>query len=123
MHFEALEIDGCFVIRSEPVLDERGSFVRIFSEREFIKRGLVSSFAQHSISFNSRRGTVRGLHFQAAPFSETKLVRCIKGQVFDVVVDIRRDSPTFLRWSAIELSAKLRNSVYIPNGCAHGFQT
>jgi dTDP-4-dehydrorhamnose 3,5-epimerase len=123
MQFEPLEITGAYVIRPETALDERGGFARTFCAREFADRGLIDRFVQHSVSFNARRGTVRGLHFQVAPFAETKLVRCIRGTVFDVVLDLRPLSSTFGRWCATDLLAAERNAVYIPEGCAHGFQT
>ncbi len=123
MQFDALELDGAFVIRSEPTMDERGGFCRTFSAREFPDHGLADQFVQHSISLNTRRATVRGLHYQAAPFLEAKLVRCIRGIVFDVIVDLRAASPSFRRWCGIELSAANRIAVYVPKGFAHGFQT
>jgi dTDP-4-dehydrorhamnose 3,5-epimerase len=123
MRFEKLGIEGAFAVAPEPIVDERGDFARVYCAREFAERGLVDRFAQMSVSRSTGRGTVRGLHFQAAPFSETKLVRCIAGTVFDVIVDVRPASPTFGRWVAVELSAAARNAVYIPAGCAHGFQT
>jgi dTDP-4-dehydrorhamnose 3,5-epimerase len=123
MRFEPLELEGAFAVRPEPVIDERGGFYRVFSAREFADRGLVDRFVQHGISLNTSRGTVRGLHYQAAPFLEAKLVRCIRGTVFDVIVDLRPASPSYRRWCALELSAASRSAVYIPEGCAHGFQT
>jgi dTDP-4-dehydrorhamnose 3,5-epimerase len=95
----------------------------LFCEEQFAAVGLESHFPQTSLSFNSRAGTVRGLHFQPVPHSETKLVRCTRGQIFDVVVDLRRDEPTFLQWCGFELSADNGNALYIPAGFAHGFQT
>jgi dTDP-4-dehydrorhamnose 3,5-epimerase len=123
MRFDSLDLDGAFAIKSEPVVDERGEFCRFFSAREFAARGLADRFVQHSVSRNARRGTVRGIHYQAAPFLETKLVRCIRGAVFDVIVDLRPESPSYRRWCGIELSAANRTAVYVPQGCAHGFQT
>lgn len=123
MQFEPLQIDGAFLIRVEPVVDERGAFARTFCADEFAAQGLVDRFTQHSVSFNSRRGTVRGLHFQAEPFAETKVVRCLRGAVFDVIVDLRLRSSTFGQWCATRLLAEERNAVYVPQGCAHGFQT
>jgi dTDP-4-dehydrorhamnose 3,5-epimerase len=123
MQFEPLIVSGSFAVRPEPVLDERGGFARVFNASDFAARGLVSHFVQHSVSFNTRRGTVRGLHFQIAPFAETKLVRCIRGAVFDVIVDLRPKSPTFRHWCSVELLAIRRDAVYVPEGCAHGFQT
>jgi dTDP-4-dehydrorhamnose 3,5-epimerase len=123
MRFEKLQIEGAFVLVPEPVVDERGDFARIYCAREFAARGLVNSFVQLSVSRNVNRGTVRGLHFQAAPHSETKIVRCTRGTVFDVLVDLRSGSASAGRWTAVELSASARNAVYVPAGCAHGFQT
>jgi len=123
MRFEKLQIEGAFALVPEPAVDERGDFARIFCARAFADRGLVDSFVQLSVSRNVNRGTVRGLHFQAAPHLETKVVRCTRGAVFDVVVDLRPGSATVGQWAAIELSAAARNAVYVPAGCAHGFQT
>ena len=123
MRFEKLQIEGAFALVPELAVDERGDFARIFCAREFADRGLVDSFVQLSVSRNVNRGTVRGLHFQAAPHLETKVVRCTRGAVCDVVVDLRPGSATVGQWAAIELSAAARNAVYVPAGCAHGFQT
>jgi dTDP-4-dehydrorhamnose 3,5-epimerase len=123
MRFDKLKLDGAFVLVPEPAADERGDFARLFCAREFAGHGLVDSFVQLSVSRNIKRGTVRGLHFQAAPFAETKIVRCTRGAVFDVIVDLRPGSATVGQWAAIELSATARNAVYVPAGCAHGFQT
>ena len=123
MRFEKLQIEGAFLLMPEPAVDERGDFARIFCAREFAGRGLADSFVQLSVSRNVKRGTVRGLHYQAAPHWETKVVRCTRGAIFDVVVDLRRGSATLGRWAAVELSASARNAVYVPTGSAHGFQT
>lgn len=123
MLFEALDLEASFVVKPEPVADDRGLFARVFSTQEFAERGLVSAYVQHSVSHNIRRGTIRGMHFQAEPFAETKIVRCIRGAVFDVVVDLRSGSPTFRQWRAVELTGDNRWSLYVPAGCAHGFQT
>jgi dTDP-4-dehydrorhamnose 3,5-epimerase len=123
MLFRELSIPGCFAIDLEPNEDERGFFARTFDEEEFAARGLVSRFIQSSLSFSRRRGTVRGLHFQAAPHLETKLVRAVAGAVLDVVVDLRRGSSTYLQSASIELSADNRTALYVPAGLAHGFQT
>ncbi len=123
MRFDPLELEGAFAVACAPVMDERGGFWRFFSAREFAERGLADRFLQHSVSLNTRRGTVRGLHYQAAPFLESKLVRCTRGVVFDVIVDLRRTSSSYRRWCAVELSAENRTAVYVPQGCAHGFQT
>jgi dTDP-4-dehydrorhamnose 3,5-epimerase len=123
MKFAELALAGAFVIEPEPNEDERGFFVRTFSVREFIARGLNPTIAQCSVSFNRRRGTLRGLHYQAPPYQEAKLVRCTAGAVFDVIVDLRPESSTFKRWVGVELSSKNHRMIYIPEGFAHGFQT
>lgn len=122
MLFHPTELSGAFVIESEPHTDERGSFARTFCRREFAAHGLVTDFVQCSLSQNHRRGTLRGLHFQRAPHAETKLVRCVTGAIFDVIVDLRPDSLTFRRHVAVELSSDNGRSLYIPAGFAHGFQ-
>lgn len=123
MRFEALEIGGVFKVLPEPHADERGFFARTACVDEMEGQGLVGRFAQSSISFNARRGTVRGMHFSVAPHAETKLVRCTAGAICDVLVDIRRDSPTYLHSVSVPLSAENRHALYIPAGIAHGFQT
>ncbi len=109
----------------EPELhgDKRGFFARTFCVNEFEAHGLVVNWAQCSVSFNKTKGTLRGLHYQDDPYAETKLVRCTMGSVYDVIVDLRRDSPTFKRWVGVMLTAENRNALYIPVGFAHGFQT
>jgi dTDP-4-dehydrorhamnose 3,5-epimerase len=121
--FEELELPGVFELTQEPVEDERGSFARLYDRDELRAHGLELEVAQASVSTNTRRGTLRGLHFQRPPHEETKLVRCLAGSVYDVVADLRDDSPTRLRWLSVELSAQKRNAVFIPAGCAHGFLT
>jgi dTDP-4-dehydrorhamnose 3,5-epimerase len=121
--FKPLELTGACLVEIEPRADERGFFARTFCEDEFAAAGLVTRFPQTSVSYNARRGTVRGMHFQAAPHQETKLVRCITGAVYDVIVDVRPDSATYLRSKGVELSAENRSALYIPTGFAHGFQT
>jgi len=123
MIFTALSLGDAWMIEPERIQDERGFFARTFSSEEFRTRGLVTAIAQCSVSYNRRRGTLRGLHFQAPPHAEVKSVTCTRGAVFDVIVDLRRDSPTFKRWVSVELSAENRRVVYIPEGFAHGFQT
>jgi len=103
--------------------DERGFFARSFCQREFEAQGLNPRLAQCNVSFNHRRGTLRGLHFQAKPHEEAKLVRCTRGAIWDVAVDLREGSPTRLRWHAVELNAENRLGLYVPEGFAHGFQT
>lgn len=123
MKLKPQTLSGLFLVVPEPIEDERGFFARSFSKAAFESAGLVSEFAEWSLSYNSRMGTLRGLHLQAAPFAESKLVQCIRGAVFDVAVDLRAHSPSFGRWHAVTLSAENRCSFYIPAGFAHGFQT
>jgi dTDP-4-dehydrorhamnose 3,5-epimerase len=123
MIFEPLEIPGSFLVRPERIEDERGFFARSWCRREFAARGLTVELAQCNISFNRRGGTLRGLHYQAAPHEEAKLVRCTRGAIYDVVVDLRPDSPSRHRYAAATLSAENLNMLYVPEGCAHGFLT
>ncbi|WP_022719776.1 dTDP-4-dehydrorhamnose 3,5-epimerase [Rhodopseudomonas sp. B29] len=112
-----------FLVEIEPRADERGFFARTFCEQEFAEAGLVNRFPQASVSYNTKRGTVRGMHFQDDPHGETKLVRCVAGAVHDVIVDLRKDQPSYGRSIAVELSAANRCALYIPKGFAHGFQS
>jgi dTDP-4-dehydrorhamnose 3,5-epimerase len=107
----------------EPVADERGFFARTFCVQEFEAQGLETRFVQHSTSLTVRQGSVRGMHFQRAPHEEVKLVRCAKGAVHDVLIDLRPGSPTYRRWESYELTAENRRQLYVPAGLAHGFQT
>ncbi|RYH66890.1 MAG: dTDP-4-dehydrorhamnose 3,5-epimerase [Alcaligenaceae bacterium] len=116
-------IQGVFVVDLERRADDRGYFARTFCEEEFDRHGLESRFVQCNSSFNVRRGTLRGMHYQAEPFPEIKLVRCTRGTIFDVAVDLRPDSPTFKAWVGVELSHDNSRALYVPAGCAHGFQT
>lgn len=122
MNLKPLELKGAYLIEPDRIRDERGFFMRTFCAETFAAHGLTSQFPQCSLSFNERRGTLRGLHFQTAPHAETKIVRCTRGSVFDVIVDIREKSDTFGTWTAIELSAVNARAVYVPEGFAHGFQ-
>ena len=123
MMFTETAIEGAFLIEPERLEDERGFFARTFCQREFAARGLSTRLAQCSVSFNRRTGTVRGMHYSVAPHAEEKLVRCTRGRVFDVLLDLRPDSPTFRRWTAVTLAADDHRMVYVPAGVAHGFQT
>lgn len=123
MKFTACALPGVFAIDIERIEDGRGFFARSFCAEEFLQRGLAASMNQCSVSFNARCATLRGLHYQAAPHDEEKLVRCTAGAVFDVVVDLRRDSPAYRRWHGEELTAANRRALYVPKGCAHGFVT
>jgi dTDP-4-dehydrorhamnose 3,5-epimerase len=123
MKFTELALGGAFLIEPERHEDERGFFARTFCATEFAARALNPAVAHCSVSYNRRRGTLRGLHYQAAPHAEDKLVRCTAGAVFDVIVDLRPGSATFRRWVGLELSAAQRRMLYVPAGLAHGFQT
>ena len=123
MRFEQSPLPGAFVVDVDRKDDERGFFARTFCHDEFSEHGLVADYAQSSVSFNKRKGTLRGMHFQKKPHEETKLVRCAMGAIYDVIVDLRPGSPTQTRWFGIELSAVNRRAFYVPKGFAHGFIT
>jgi len=123
VRFESTDLAGLVVVHPERHVDERGFFVRTFCEAEFAGEKLETRFPQTSLSFNARAGTVRGMHYQRSPHAEIKLVRCSRGAVHDVVVDLRPDEPTFLQWRGFDLSAENGVALYIPEGFAHGFQT
>jgi|WetSurMetagenome_2_1015567.scaffolds.fasta_scaffold440058_2 dTDP-4-dehydrorhamnose 3,5-epimerase len=123
MRFTPLSIPGAHLIDVEPHRDDRGFFARTWCAREFAEHGLAARLAQSSVSFNEHAGTLRGLHYQAAPHEEAKLVRCTHGAIFDVIVDLRPSSPSFRTWVGAELSAGNRRMLYVPEGVAHGFQT
>ncbi|HTO81831.1 MAG TPA: dTDP-4-dehydrorhamnose 3,5-epimerase [Methylomirabilota bacterium] len=116
-------IPGVVQVELQPQTDERGSFARTYCEATFRAHGLEPVGVQCNVSVNPKRGTLRGLHFQAPPAEEAKLVRCARGWIFDVAVDLRRDSPTFRQWFGVELDGERGNGLYIPRGCAHGFLT
>lgn len=116
-------IHGAWLIDLAPITDERGFFARSLCADTLAAHGLQGVMVQQSISFNRQRGTLRGLHYQRAPYEEVKLVRVTQGRLYDVIVDLRPTSPTYLRWHALELSANNRQTLYIPQGVAHGFQT
>lgn len=111
------------LVEVERQTDERGSFARVWCAEEFAQHGIHESWTQSNVSYNRRTGTLRGLHYQREPHGEAKLVRCTRGAAFDVLVDVRPDSPTYLQWTAVELTAQNDRQVYIPRGFAHGFQT
>ena len=123
MTFHETAIGGVWVVEPERLADERGFFARTWDTREFADHGLNGRLVQCSVSFNVRRGTLRGLHYQAAPHEEAKLVRCTSGAVYDVAVDLRAGSETLGRWVGVELSPQNRLALYVPEGCAHGFLT
>jgi dTDP-4-dehydrorhamnose 3,5-epimerase len=121
MRLNATPLAGAFVVELEAHTDERGFFARTYCREEFRAEGVTARFDQCSVSYNARRGTLRGLHWQAQPHGEEKLVRCTSGAIFDVIVDLRADSPTMRRWFGLELDAANRRALYIPQGFAHGF--
>lgn len=123
MRFHATAIPGLMLIESQPSADERGFFARAYSRSEFAEHGIRLDADQTSVSYNRRRGTLRGLHYQVRPFAEAKLVCCVAGLAFDAVVDLRRASPAFGKAVWVELKASQANLVYVPEGCAHGYQT
>jgi dTDP-4-dehydrorhamnose 3,5-epimerase len=123
MIFRETELRGVYIIEPELIQDERGFFARTWSQEEFASHGLNSKLVQCNSSFNKHLGTLRGMHYQIPPHEEAKLVRCTAGAIYDVIVDLREDSPTRSKWIGVELSAGNRLMVYIPEGFAHGFQT
>ena len=123
MRFTETKLRGAFVIEPERLVDERGFFARTWCCDEFRAQGLESALVQCSISFNKKQGTLRGMHYQVAPHAEAKVVRCTMGAIYDVIVDLRPESPTFRQWIAEELTAENHRMFYIPEGMAHGFQT
>ena len=123
MILEPLTLAKAFLVKPHRLEDDRGFFARTWCAREFAEHGLEPSLSQCSISFNKGRGTLRGLHYQAPPYAEAKLVRCTRGAVFDVIVDLRPASSTYLRHCTVTLTADNRDALYVPKGCAHGFLT
>jgi dTDP-4-dehydrorhamnose 3,5-epimerase len=123
MIFRETELPGAWILEPERIEDERGFFARTWDARALAERGLDARIAQCNVSSSTRRGTVRGLHFQRPPHEETKLVRCTRGAIYDVLVDLRPDSPAYRRWTGVELTADDRRTLYVPRGFAHGFQT
>ena len=123
MIFDPLRLAGAYLVRPELAVDERGGFARRFCADEFRALGLETDLVQRSVSFNKRAGTLRGMHFQVSPHLEAKIVRCTRGAIFDVMVDLREGSPTYGQWQGEELSADNRLMFYIPKGFAHGFQS
>lgn len=123
MKFNPTVLPDVWLVELEPVVDSRGFFARTFCIDEFTAKGLETHYPQHSVSFSARRGTMRGMHYQREPYSETKLVRCAKGSIWDVIIDIRPGSPTYRRWQGFELSSANGHQLYLPKGFAHGFQT
>jgi len=123
MIFRETTLKGAFVIEMEKFEDKRGFFARAWCQKEVEANGLVSRVVQTNISFNKKRGTLRGMHYQVAPYEQIKLVRCTRGAIYDVVIDLRPDSPTFRKWTGVELTAENYTMLYVPENFAHGFQT
>ena len=123
MIFTETNLRGAFIIEIERQEDYRGFFARSWCQREYEKHGLNPRFVQCNVSFNKKKGTLRGMHYQVPPYAEVKLVRCTTGSIYDVIIDLRPESPTFMRYCGIILSAENRKAVYIPENFAHGFQT
>lgn len=123
MQFLTTTLPGVFEIRIEPHCDERGFFARTWCQSEFEEHGINPRLVQCNVSFNQRKGTLRGMHFQASPHAEAKLVRCTRGSAYDVVLDLRPGSPSYRQWVGVTLTAENRNMMYVPEGCAHGFIT
>jgi dTDP-4-dehydrorhamnose 3,5-epimerase len=123
MVFEETKLKDAFIIDIERIGDERGFFARAYCEKEFDKQGIPTGIVQANISYNKFKHTLRGLHYQAAPFGEAKLVRCTKGSIFDVIIDMRENSETFKQWISVELNENSHRMLYVPEGFAHGFMT
>lgn len=123
MKFIETPLPGAYVVDTEPLRDERGWFARTWCRRDFAAQGLETAIEQCSVSFSPARGTLRGMHYQSAPHAETKVVRCTRGAIYDVIVDLRADSSAYCRWFGIELTAENTRMLYIPKGFAHGFLT
>ena len=123
MIFSKTKLSDACIIEIEKIEDERGFFARIWDKEKFLENGIGSEFLQSSISLSKKKGTIRGMHYQTKPFEESKIVRCTRGSIFDVIIDLRADSKTFKEWFGIELSENNYRCMYIPKGFAHGFQT
>jgi dTDP-4-dehydrorhamnose 3,5-epimerase len=123
MRFIATTFSDAWLLEPEPIRDERGYFARTFCMREFEERGLETKFVQHSCSYSARTGTLRGMHYQTPPHTEVKVVSCVAGAIYDVIVDLRPSSPTYRTWQSFALSAENGRQLYVPAGFAHGFQT
>ncbi|MBI5686576.1 MAG: dTDP-4-dehydrorhamnose 3,5-epimerase [Verrucomicrobia bacterium] len=123
MKFTETELKGAWVIDLEPQKDFRGFFSRTFCQKEFSQHGLQTEYVQTNTSWNEKRGTLRGMHYQRPPHSEVKLVRCTRGAIYDVIIDLRPGSPTFCKWLGFELTADNRRTLYVPEGFGHGYQT
>jgi len=123
MVFSETTVKGAYVIDIEKRRDDRGFFARAWCKKEFEERGLNSAPVQMNIAYSRNAGTVRGLHYQMPPYGESKLIRCIRGAIYDVIVDLRQDAPSYMRWTGVVLTEDEYKMVYVPEGCAHGYQT
>lgn len=123
MEFTKTPIDGAYIIDVKRIVDERGFFGRLWCKKEFEQRGLVTTIAQSNIGVSTLKGTLRGLHYQRVPHQEVKIVRCSRGAIFDVIVDLRADSPSYKRWFGLELTQENARMLYVPEGCATGYLT
>lgn len=123
MIFKETDLKGAYVVELETNVDERGYFARAWCKKEFSQLGLDTNIVQCNLSYNNKKGTLRGMHYQSEPYGETKFVRCVKGALYDVIIDIRKESKTYGKWIGVELSEKNGRALYIPAGFAHGFQT
>jgi dTDP-4-dehydrorhamnose 3,5-epimerase len=123
MRFEQTNLCDAWLIEAVPMHDQRGFFARTFCVREYAELGLTTQFVQHSTSHSAAKGTLRGMHFQRAPHGEVKVVRCLQGAIWDVIIDLRPRSPTYRQWQGFELTAQNHRQLYVPEGFAHGFQT
>jgi dTDP-4-dehydrorhamnose 3,5-epimerase len=123
MKFTKSKLQGAYTIEIDKFEDDRGFVAYAWTARDFLEQGLNTKFVEMIVSYNARKGTLRGMHYQNEPFAQAKLVRCTQGAIYDVAIDLRRDSPTFKQWDAVELTAQNHRMFYIPEGCAHGFQT
>jgi dTDP-4-dehydrorhamnose 3,5-epimerase len=121
--FHKTAVSGAYIIELEKFIDERGFFARSWCSREFREQGLTAHIVQSNISYNAKKNTIRGLHYQKEPHAEDKIVQCIQGAILDVVVDLRPESPSFKQWISAELNPENSNMLFVPAGCAHGFQT
>jgi len=123
MRFTETTLPGAYIIELDTFEDERGYFARTFCQKEFNGMGLQDAFVQSNISYNNKKGTLRGMHYQAEPFGEVKVVSCMTGEIYDVIIDLRPESNTYCKWFSVLLSAKNGRALYVPKGFAHGFQT
>lgn len=123
MIFIETKLKGAYIVEIEPKEDERGFFARNFCQKEFKEYGLDANIVQCNFSYNKRKGTLRGMHYQVSPYEEVKLVCCLKGSIYDVIIDLRVNSPTYCQWTAVELTSENYKTLYVSKGFAHGFQT